>query len=141
MKGYRGALWILGLSLLWGGGAVAQWTPRPTATPRPIPQPTATPRPTIPPTPTPTRSPAPTPTRTPAGTPTPLPTGVPPCDRTPLLRLSLDPSLALGPPAIGGSLVAGPGLVVFGYTLGAPIETRFAHSDGTVAVYHFVRVR
>lgn len=133
----RLAGWLVVVAV--AGVAEAQWTPRPTATPRPISRPTATPRPTIPPTPT--RSPAPTPTRTPASTPTPLPTGVPPCDRTPLLRLSLDPSLALGPPAIGKALIAGPGLVVFGYTLGAPIETRFAHSDGTVAVYHFVRVR
>lgn len=130
----RRAAWLLAVAM--AGSAEAQWTPRPTATPRPVPS--ATPTPT--PTPRPVVTATPRPTATPATTVTPTPAvGL----QTPLFRLRVAP-IRLARPAVGEPIRCSAALLLAGCTPGDPLVVPIWFTDSadeTPADFHLVRLR
>ena len=130
----RRAAWLLAVAM--AGSAEAQWTPRPTATPRPVP--TASPTPTATPRPAFTATPRPTAMPSPGTTPTPAP-GL----QAPLLRLRVAP-IRLARPAVGEPVRCSAALLLAGCTPGDPLVVPIWFTDSadeTPADFHLVRVR
>lgn len=138
----RRAAWLLAVAV--AGSAEAQWTPRPTATPRPVPSATPTstptPRPVVTATPRPTATATPRPAATPAPGVTPTPAaGV----QTPLFRLRVAP-IRLARPAVGEPLRCSAALLLAGCMPGDPLVVPIWFTDSADEVpadFQLVRVR
>lgn len=140
----RRAVWLLAVAV--AGSAEAQWTPRPTATPRPVPSATPTPTPTPRPVVTATPRPAATATATPRPAATPAP-GVTPTPaagvQTPLFRLRVAP-IRLTRPAVGEPIRCSAALLLAGCTPGDPLVVPIWFTDSADEVpadFQLVRVR